>query len=51
MQRFIELLRQLAGVSDECIDDRLAILIGYLDEHDVAGLTFDEGRNLAPAAL
>ena len=50
-QRFVEFLRQLASVLDECIDDRLGILAGDLHQHHVARLTFDEGRNLAaPAA-
>jgi hypothetical protein len=42
-------LRQLAGMPDECIDDRLTILAGYLDQHDIACLTLDEGCNLAAA--
>src|ERR1700745_1183253 len=48
-QRSIKFLRQLAGMPDECIDDRLAILAGYLDQHDVTRLTLNEGCNLAAA--
>ncbi|CAB3810966.1 hypothetical protein LMG27177_07649 [Paraburkholderia fynbosensis] len=49
-QRLIELLRQFGGVFDECIGDRLAILAGYPDQHNVTCLAFDERRNLAAAA-
>ena len=35
---------------DECINDRFTVLIGYLDQHNVASLTFDESRNLAAGA-
>jgi hypothetical protein len=45
-QRLIELLLQLAGIPD----DRLAILAGDLNQHDLACLAFDKYRNLAAAA-
>src|SRR5690349_20998216 len=35
---------------DESVDDRLAVLAGYLHEHHVACLALDERRNLAVPA-
>src|SRR5258705_13869853 len=50
-QRFVEFLRQFAGMFDERIDDRFAVLAAYLHQHDIAFLALDECCNLtAPAA-
>jgi hypothetical protein len=50
-QRFVEFLRQFAGMFNGRIDDRFAVLASYLHQHDVTCLALDECRNLAaPAA-
>ena len=46
-QRLVEFLRQLASVFDQRVYDRTGIFSGDLYQHHVAGMTFDEGRNLA----
>src|SRR5262245_38801503 len=49
-QRLVEFVRQLVRVLDEGVDDGLGIFAVDLREHDVAGLPFDQGGNLAIVA-
>jgi len=49
-RRFVELLRQLASVFDQRVDDRLGIFSGDFHQHHIARMTLDKGRNLAVLA-
>src|SRR5665647_1360583 len=45
-QRLIQLTRQHFRLLDERGNNRLGVLIGYLHQHHVTGMTFDQGRDL-----
>ena len=49
-ERFVELLRQLASVLDERVDDRLRVFAFQLHQHHVSRLALDQRRDLAVAA-
>ena len=46
-QRFIEFIWELLGLLYQRGDDRLGVLVGHLRQHHVAGMTFDQGRDIA----
>src|SRR5664280_1914629 len=46
-QRLIQLTRQHFRLLDERGNNRLGVLIGYLHQHHVTGMTFDQGRDVA----
>ncbi len=46
-QRFIQFTRQLLRLFDQGRYDTECILVGNLDQHDIARMTFNEGRYMA----
>ena len=49
-QRLVEFPGQLAGMANECVDDRLGVLARRPNQHHVTRLSFHQRRDLAVVA-